>query len=40
MDVIASKVKLGPHKLRIALDAGNGYSGMFMGLYRKLSVKR
>ncbi|MBX3061784.1 MAG: phosphomannomutase/phosphoglucomutase [Anaerolineae bacterium] len=40
MDVIASKVKLGPRKLRIALDAGNGYSGMFMEpVYRKLGVE-
>jgi phosphomannomutase/phosphoglucomutase len=39
MDVIASKVKLGPRKLKIVVDAGNGYSGSFMEpVYRKLGI--
>jgi phosphomannomutase/phosphoglucomutase len=40
MDVIASKVKLGPRKLRIVLDAGNGLSGTFMEpVYRQLGIE-
>ncbi|MBX3081749.1 MAG: phosphomannomutase/phosphoglucomutase [Anaerolineae bacterium] len=40
MDVIASKVKLGPRKLKIAVDAGNGYSGSFMEpVYHKLGIE-
>jgi phosphomannomutase / phosphoglucomutase len=39
MDVIASKVTLGPRKLKIAVDAGNGLSGSFMEpVYRKLGI--
>lgn len=40
MEVIASKVKLGPRKLKIVLDAGNSLSGMYMEpVYRKLGVE-
>lgn len=40
MDVIASKVKLGPQKLKVVLDAGNGYSGSFMApVYEKLGIE-
>ncbi len=39
MDTIASKVKLGPRKLRIVVDAGNGMSGHYMEpVYRKLGI--
>jgi phosphomannomutase / phosphoglucomutase len=39
MDTIASKVKLGPRKLRIVVDAGNGMSGYYMEpVYRKLGI--
>ncbi|MHB8626589.1 MAG: phosphomannomutase/phosphoglucomutase [Aggregatilineales bacterium] len=40
MATIASKVKLGGHKLKIVLDAGNGLSGSFMApVYESLGVQ-
>jgi phosphomannomutase/phosphoglucomutase len=40
MEVIVGKVKLGPRKLRIVLDAGNALSGMFMQpIYEKLGIQ-
>ncbi len=40
METIGSLVKLGPRKLRIALDAGNGMSGYYIEpVYRKLGVE-
>jgi phosphomannomutase/phosphoglucomutase len=40
MEVIAGKVKLGPRKLKIVVDAGNALSGQFMRpVYEKLGVE-
>jgi len=40
MDVIASKVKMGPRKLKIVLDAGNALSGLYMQpVYEKLGIQ-
>ncbi len=40
MDAIAALVKLGPRKLKIVVDAGNGISGPYMPpVYEKLGVK-
>jgi phosphomannomutase / phosphoglucomutase len=40
LETIASKVKMGPRKLKVVLDAGNSLSGMFMKpVYEKLGVE-
>lgn len=40
METIAGKVKLGPKKLKVVVDAGNGMSGTFMPpVYEKLGVE-
>src|SRR5258708_23826653 len=40
MDAIAGLVKLGPRKLKIVVDAGNGISGPYMpAVYEKLGVE-
>ncbi len=40
LDTIASLVKLGPRKLHIVMDAGNGMSGYYMEpIYRKLGIR-
>jgi len=40
LETISSKVKMGPRKLKVVLDAGNSLSGMYMApVYEKLGVE-
>lgn len=40
LDLIASKVKMGPRKLKVVLDAGNALSGLYMQpIYERLGIE-